>query len=99
MTERPLHPIAAAFRSEALAILERRGLKTERLPIRKGHILIQPLSRGYRLDVVGQDDNGKPLRLATSHFHRLDSARITARSLGATMGVIVRDMTRDRGAE
>lgn len=89
MTERS--PLVAAFRRDALAILERRSPKTQKVPVRDGHILIQPLSRGVRLDVMGRDGTGKVIRLATTHYSDLTEARSMARTLGARMGVQVRE--------
>jgi len=93
MTGEP-SPLVAAFRREALAILDRREPKTQRVPVRDGHILIQPLSRGVRLDVMGRDDAGKAIRLATTHYPNLSQARSMARKLGARMGVQVREAKR-----
>lgn len=94
MTERS--PLVAVFRRDALAILERRNSPSAKIPIRHGKIVIQPLAKGFRLDVMGKGPNGKPVRLATTHYQRLQDARSTARKLGATMGVQVRDMTLER---
>jgi len=87
-------PIVASFRREALEILERRNLASAKVPVRYGRIVIQPLSRGYRLDVVGKDEAGKPIRLATAHFSDVDKAKQIARKLGVTMQLRVRDLTR-----
>jgi len=89
MTERS--PLVAAFRRDALAILERRNQPSARVPVRHGHILIQPLSRGVRIDVMGKDDAGKAIRLATTHYPNIGQARSMARKLGATMGLRVRE--------
>jgi hypothetical protein len=89
MTE--LSPLVAAFRRDALAILERRNSPSGRVPVRDGHILIQPLSRGVRIDVMGRDDGGKSVRLATTHYSNISQARSMARKLGNTMGLQVRE--------
>lgn len=94
MTERALSPIAASFRREALEILERRTKPgSETVPARYGRIVLQPLARGYRLDVMTRAPDGKPQRLATAHCHDLHHARSIARKLAATMQLRVRDLT------
>lgn len=87
-------PLVASFRREALEILERRNKPgSEKVAARYGRIVLQPLSRGYRLDVMSRTPDGKPQRLATTHFHDLHHARTIARKLATTMQLRVRDLT------
>lgn len=98
MTDRASSPIAASFRREALEILERRNRPgSAKIPVRYGRIVLQPLAKGYRLDVLSRTPDGKPQRLATAHFGNVRQAREVARKLGMTMQVIVRDLTKGVG--
>lgn len=94
MTDRSIAPIVASFRREALEILERRNRPSLKAPVRNGKIVLERLAHGFRLDVLGRDHDGKPLRLATSHFADLDRARSIAAQMGRTMRVPFLDKTK-----
>lgn len=94
MTERAPSPIAAAFRREALEILARRNRPSLKASARNGKIVLEKLAHGFRLDVLGRDLDGKPVRLATSHFDDLDRARSIAAQMGRAMCVPFLDKTK-----
>lgn len=98
MTERVLSPLAASFRSEALDILAGRNTASIKVPARNGRVVLQPLAKGYRVDVVGLDQAGKPQRLATAHYTTLERARAVGRMLGRNMRIRFDDKTR-KGAK
>lgn len=87
-------PLVAAFQREALEILDRRTQGSEKVPARYGRVVLQPLARGYRLDIIGCDLAGKPQRLATTHYTELSRARTVGRMLGRTMRIRFDDKTR-----
>jgi hypothetical protein len=93
MTERVLSPLALSFRREALDILAGRNTASIKVPARNGRVVLQPLAKGYRIDVVGLDQAGKPQRLATAHYSELRRARTIGRMLGQTMRVRFDDKT------
>ncbi|MBB3862220.1 hypothetical protein GGQ88_003518 [Novosphingobium hassiacum] len=95
MTERS--PLVASFRREALEILARRNQPGVKVPVRNGRVVLERLAHGYRLDVLGLDQYGKPLRLATSHFDHLDHARAIGARMGRTMCVVFQDKTKSAG--
>ena len=45
--------------------------------IRGGRVEVHALANSARLDVIGQDQKGRPVRLETRHYKDIGEARIT----------------------
>lgn len=97
MAERTISPIIDSFRREALEILAGNNTASLKVPIRNGKIVLQPLKHGFRIDVIGRDQTGKPQRLATTHYSELSRARGVGMLLSRTMRIRFDDQTRKAG--
>lgn len=98
MRRPPLSRLAESFRRDALEILARRDRPIARGHVKNGRVVLQPLARGFRLDVIGTDENGKEQRLATTHYEHLPWAQHIARSIAENLCVQLEDLTSGDGA-
>lgn len=104
----PPRDIAAEFREEALQILARRNepgrnvlskearelLKPRTSPaIDGGRVELHSLANGVRLDILGQDKSGRPVRLETRHYQDIRRAREVAALTAVVLAIPYADLT------
>lgn len=63
--------------------------------IKNGTVELHPLANGTRLDVMGKDAQGRPVRLQTRHFEDVEEAREMAVWVAVVLCVPMKDHTRE----
>lgn len=104
----PPRNFAAELRAEALQILAHRHepgrnvlskeardlLKPRTSPaIEGGRVELHSLANGVRLDILGRDNSGRPVRLETRHYRDIAHAREVAALTAVVLAVPYVDLT------
>jgi hypothetical protein len=61
--------------------------------INGGSVELHPLANGTRLDVMGKDPKGRPVRLETRHYTNVQEARVVAAWCAVTLCIPYKDHT------
>lgn len=95
MTGEPSHVALASLANRTLPPeTKREALKFHTSPaIDGGQVEVHRLANGFRIDVIGTDNQGKPARLATQHHEDLGQARLIGAWTGAVLCIGYRDFT------
>lgn len=66
--------------------------------INEGSVELHPLANGTRLDVMGTDQKGCPVRLETRHYADLNEARVVAAWCAVVLCIPYKDHTAEATA-